>query len=122
MLTFRVGLLKKLAPSSWGLNATILGIATLFLVHSTDEYCVPVRCRSAHTCLIDKPIKDALHIVTGCLRTTPTDNLFIFSGIQSTEFRRQKTVLSLARRAQESVRLLYERLLSPLGGQLWQLT
>ena len=27
----------------------------LTLVHSPAEYCAPVRCRSAHTCLIDLP-------------------------------------------------------------------
>ena len=41
------------------------------------EYSAPVWCRSAHTRLIKKLINDALRIVTGCLRPTPTDNLFI---------------------------------------------
>ena len=88
------------------------------MIHSTAEYCAPVWCRSAHTRLIDKIINDALDIVTRCLSSTPTDNLFILSGIQPTELLRQKTVLSLARHAQEPEHLLYERLLSPLGGQL----
>jgi len=36
------------------------------MVHSTAEYCSPVWCRSAHTCLIDPAINDALRIVTEC--------------------------------------------------------
>ena len=71
--------------SEWGAGAKTLRIATLFLAYSTAEYCAPVWCRSAHTCLIDSVLNDALRIVTGCLRPTPTDHLPILSGIQPTE-------------------------------------
>ena len=47
-------------------------------------------------CLIDSVLNDALSIVTGCLRLTPTDNLPVFSGIQPAELRRQGATLSLA--------------------------
>ena len=47
-------------------------------------------CDSAHTCLIDKPINDAFHIVTKYLCPTLTDNLFILKGIQPTELCCQK--------------------------------
>ena len=56
-------------------------IAALSLVYSTAEYCAPVWCRSAHTLPIDSVLNDALRIVTGCLRPTPTDHLPILSGI-----------------------------------------
>jgi len=58
------------------------------------EYCSPVRCRSKHTHLIDKPIHDALRLVTGCLRPTPIDNLFVLEGITFTELRRKRAILS----------------------------
>ena len=116
-LTTRVGLLRRLAGSGWGAGATTLRTAALALVHSAAEYCAPVWCRSAHTRLIDKPINDALRIVTGCLRPTPIDNLFVLAGILPTELRRKKAVLSLARRAQGPESILHERLLSlPYGG------
>ena len=51
------------------------------LVYSTAEYCAPVWCRSAHTRLIDSVLNDALRIVTGCLRPTPTDYLPVIAGI-----------------------------------------
>ena len=70
-LTSRVGLLKRLAGSSWGADATVLRTSTLALVHSTAEYCAPVWCRSIHTRLIDKPINNALLMVTEFLRPTP---------------------------------------------------
>jgi len=57
-------------------------MTTLAMVHSTAEYCVPVWCRSAHTCLINPTINNALQTVTGCLRPTPADNLPTLTGIQ----------------------------------------
>ena len=116
-LTTRVSLLRRLAGSSWGAGAMTLRTATLALVHSAAEYCAPVWSRSAHTRLIDKPINDALRIVTGCLRPTPTDNLYVLAGIQPSELRRKQAVLSLACRAQEPEHLLHNRLSSlPYGG------
>ena len=97
-LSSRVILLRRLVGSKWGAGAKTLRIATLSLVYSTAEYCAPVRCRSAHTRLIDSVLNDALSIVTGCLRPTPTDHLFILSGIQPAELRRTGATLSLAHR------------------------
>ena len=93
-------------------------IATLALIHSAAEYCAPVWSQSAHTRLINKPMYDALRLVTGCLRPTPTaDVLFVLSGITPTELCRKKTTLSLACRAQEPGHLLHDRLTShPYGG------
>ena len=116
-LSARVGLLRRLAGSSWGAGAATLRTATMALIHSTAEYCAPVWCRSAHTRLIDRPINEALRLVTGCLRPTPTDNLNALSGILPSELRRKRATLSLARRAQEPNHLLHDRLMShPYGG------
>ena len=96
-LTFRhhlVILHKKLSSrvtlrgDSWArAGAKTLHIATLFLVCSTTKYCAPVWCRNAHTRIIDSVLNDALRIVTGCLRPTPTDHLPLLSGIQPAELR-----------------------------------
>jgi len=114
-LTTRVALLRRLAGSRWGAGATTFRTASLALVHSTAEYCAPVWCRSAHTCLIDPTINDALRIVTGCLRPTPTDNLPILAGIQPAELRRRGATLSLGRRAMEPGNLLHSALTHPSG-------
>ena len=95
-LSSRVTLLGRLVCSGWGAGAKTLRIATLSLVYLTAEYCVPVWCCSAHTRLIDSVLNDALHIVTGCLRPTPTDHLPVLSGIQPAELRRLEATLSLA--------------------------
>ena len=97
-LSSRVTLLRQLVGSRWGAGAKTLRIATLSLVYSTAEYCAPVWCRSAHTRLIDSVLNDALRIVTGCLRPTPTDHLPVLSGIQPAELRRMGATLSLAYR------------------------
>ena len=81
--------------SGWGAGAKTLRIATLSLVYSTAEYCTPVWCRSAHTRLIDSVLNDALRIVTGCLRPTPTDHQPVLLGIHPTELRRLGATLSL---------------------------
>ena len=81
--------------SGWGAGAKTLCIATLSLVYSIAEYCVPVWHRSAHTRLIDSVLNGALHIVTGCLRPTPTDHLPVLSGIQPAELRCMGATLPL---------------------------
>ena len=83
-------------PLKWCAGAKTLRIATLSLVHSAAEYCALVWCRSAHTRLIDSVLNDALRIVTGCLRPTPTDHLPVLSNIQPAELRRMGATLSLA--------------------------
>ena len=57
-LSSRVTLLGRLVGSGWGAGAKTLRIATLSLVYSTAEYCAPVWCRNAHTCLIDSVSND----------------------------------------------------------------
>ena len=97
-LSSRVTLLRLLVVSGWGGSAKTLRIATLSLVYSTSEYCAPVWCRSAHTRFINSVLNDALRIVTGCLRLTPTDHLPVLSGIHTAELRRMGATLSLAYR------------------------
>ena len=81
---------------SWGAGAKTLCTATLSLVYSTAEYCVPVWCRSAHTRLIDNVLNHALLIVTGYLHPTATDHLPVLSGIQPAKLCRMGVTLSLA--------------------------
>ena len=97
-LSSRVTLLRRLVGSGWGAGAKTLRIATLSPVYSTSAYCASVWCRSAYTRLIDSVLNDALRIVTGCLRPTPTDHLPVLLGIQPAELRRLGATLSLTHR------------------------
>ena len=91
-----VALLKGLAGSEWGAGAKTLRICAFSLVYSTTEYCAPVWYRSTHTRLINSILNDALRIVTGCMRPTPTEDSPVFAGIQPAELRRLRATLSLA--------------------------
>ena len=93
-----ITLLRQLMGSGWSAGTKTLRIATLSLVYSTAEYCAPVWCCSAHTCLIDSVLNDTLHIVTRCLRPTSTDHLPVLSGIQLAELCQMGATLSLAHR------------------------
>ena len=107
-LSSPVTLLRRLVGLGWGAGTKTLRIATLSLVYSTAEYCRLVWCRSAHTRLIDSVLNDALRIVTGCLRPTPTDHLPILSGVQPIELHRLGAALSLAYRGSlDSDHILY---------------
>ena len=97
-LSLHVTLLRRLVGSGWNTGTKTLCIATLYLVYLTAEYCAPVWCSSAHTCLIDSVLNNALCIVTGCLHPTPMDELPILSGIQPAELCQMETTLSLAHR------------------------
>ena len=79
-------------------GAETLRTPVLSSVYSTAEYCAPAWCRSAHTRNIDSVLNDALCIVAGCLRSTPTDHLPTFSSIQPVELRCLGVTLSLAKR------------------------
>ena len=98
-LCARVSLLRRLVGTGWGASAKTLRTAALSLVYSTAEYCALVWCRSVRIRLIDSVFNDALRIVTGCLRPTPSVYLPILSGIQPAELRRQGATLSLANRS-----------------------
>ena len=64
-ISLRVTLLRLLVVSGWGADTKTPRITTVSLVYSTNEYRAPVWCCSAHTCLIDTVLNDALQIVTG---------------------------------------------------------
>ena len=67
----------------------------------------------SQTRLIDSVLNDALRIVTGCLRPTPTDHLPVLSGIKPAELRRLGATLSLAHgRSLDPDHILY----GPLSG------
>ena len=97
-LCSRVTLLRRLVGSGWGAGVKTLRTAALSLVYSTAEYYASVWCPSAHARLIDSVLNDALRIVIGCLRPTPTEHLSILSGIHSAELRRLGVTLSLVHR------------------------
>ena len=90
---------RRPAGSGWGTGAKTLHAAALSLIYSTAEYCALAWCRSMHTRLIYNVLNDALHIVIGCLRPTPMDNLPVLSGVQPAELCHQEATLFMANRS-----------------------
>ena len=84
----RNNLLKKLANSRWGTNARTIRTTALALCYSTAEYAAPVWERSAYAHLLNPELNQACRAITGCLRPTNVENLYLLAGISPPEIRR----------------------------------
>ena len=84
----RNNLLKKLANSRWGTNARTIRTTALALCYSTAEYAAPVWERSAYAHLLNPELNQACQAITGCLRQTNVENLYLLAGIAPPEIRR----------------------------------
>ena len=82
----RNNILKKLANSRWGTNART--IRTTALCYSTAEYATPVWERSAYAHLLNPELNQACRAITGCLKPTNVENLYLLAGIAAPKIRR----------------------------------
>ena len=84
----RNNLLKKLANSRWGTNARTIRTTALALCYSTAEYAAQVWERSAYAQLLNPELNQACRAITGCLKPTNVENLYLLAGIAPPEIRR----------------------------------
>ena len=84
----RNNLLKKLANSRWETNARTIRTTAIALCYSTAEYAAPVWERSAYAHLLNPELNQACRAITGCLRPTNVENLYLLAGIAPPEIRR----------------------------------
>ena len=84
----RSNLLKKLANSRWGTNARTIRTTSLALCYSTAEYAALVWERPAHAHLLNPELNQACQAITGCLKPTNVENLYLLAGIALPEIRR----------------------------------
>ena len=84
----RNNLLKKLANSRWGTNARTIRTTALVLCYFTVEYAAPVWERSAYAHLLNPELNLACRAITGCLKPTNVENLYLLAGIAPPEIRR----------------------------------
>ncbi|KAI8429039.1 hypothetical protein MSG28_007610 [Choristoneura fumiferana] len=68
----RNNIVQKLTSTTWGASAACLRTTSLALVYSSAEYCAPVWLNSAHVSAVDSQLNHTMHLVTGCMRPTPT--------------------------------------------------
>ena len=84
----RNNLLKKLSSSKWGPNASTIRTTALALSYSVAEYAAPVWARSAHSYKLDSELNSACREITGCLKPTNVEELYLLSGIAPPSIRR----------------------------------
>ena len=104
----RTALIRRLAGTSWGASTPTLRTSTIALVYAPVEYSVLVRCRSAHTRLVDVSLNVALRTITGCVRATQVDQLPVMGEIAPPALRREAATLVLGRRACQHDHLLHD--------------
>jgi hypothetical protein len=110
----RTALIRKLAGSTWGADASTLRISVLALVFAPAEYCAPVWCRSSHTQLVDSELNNAVRVITGCLLNTPVSSLYVMSNIAPPPIRREALALKSAWKAlSDESSLLHEMIATP---------
>ena len=61
------------------------------LCYSTAEYACPVWERSAHAYKVDPALNEACRSITGCLKPTNVENLYLLAGIAPPAIRRHTT-------------------------------
>ena len=84
----RNSILRKLTNTKWGADAKTVRTTALALCYSTAEYASPVWSRSAHATKIDPVLNSACRAVTGCLKPTKVEDLYLLSGIAPPSIRR----------------------------------
>jgi hypothetical protein len=75
-----------------GSNAQTLRTASLALVYSLAEYCVPVWLNSAHVHKLDVKLNNVMRLITGTVKSTELQRLPMLSNIAPLKLR-QKTAL-----------------------------
>ena len=82
-------LLKKLANSNWGTNARAIRTTALALCYSTAEYAAPVWARSSHANKLNPVLNQACRSITGCLKLTNKEDVYLIAGISPPDIRRE---------------------------------
>ena len=84
----RNNLLRKFSSSKWGTNASTIRETALALSYSVAEYAAPVWARSAHAYKLDSELNSTCRAITGCLKPTNVEELYLLSGIAPPSIRR----------------------------------
>ena len=74
-------LLRKMGSSKWGANRNTLRTTTLLLSYSVAEYAPAVWARWAHTYKLDSKLNSACPVITGGLKPTNVEELYLLVGI-----------------------------------------
>ena len=84
----RNNLLRKMPSSKWGTNTSTIRTTALTLSYCVAEYAAPVWARSAHAYKLDSELNSACRAITGSLKPTNVEELYLLSGIAPPSIRR----------------------------------
>ena len=107
----RNNLLNKLSNSRWGTNASTIRTTAIALCYSTAEYAAPAWERLAHAHLLNPELNQAYRAITGFLKPTHVENLYLLAGIAPPEIRR-----SVCARVKRTKQVESEREINSLFG------
>lgn len=97
----RNGVIRKLVSSHWGAHPGVLRSTSLAMCYAPAEYACPVWSRSTHANKLDPTLNDTCRLITGCLKPTNLDLLYMSAGIAPPQIRRQ--ALCMAERSRQSL-------------------
>ena len=89
-------LLQKLANSKWGTSASTIRTTALALCYSVAEYAAPVWVRSHHAHVLDSEPNTACRAITGFLKPTNVEDMYMLVGMYVLEWRRKKQESNVA--------------------------
>jgi len=92
-LKTRIGLINKLAGTTWGAATSILRTSFLALAYLVTEYCTPVWAGSAHTEMVDIQLRKVMRTISGTVMSTNKRWLLYLASIAPPHIRRQNSVL-----------------------------
>ena len=98
--TRRLKILKRLASTQWGADKKTLRQLYLGYVRSTLESNLPLQALSSDTsqATLDKIESQAIHFITGAMRSAPTDACHIDADIIPLSLRREAAVIEMTER------------------------
>ena len=86
-VAIRNNLLWKLADAKWGTSASTIRTTALALCFSVAEYAAHVWARSHHAPVLVSEFNTACRVITGCLKPTNVEDLYLLAGIAPPEIR-----------------------------------
>ena len=84
----RNNLLRKWSNSKWGANASTIRNTALALCYYVAEYTAPVWARSSHAHKLNPKLNSACRSVTGCMKPTNVEDLYLLAGTAPPDIRR----------------------------------
>ena len=98
--TRRLKIVKRLASTQWGADKKTLRQLYIGYVRSVMEYNLPLQAISSDTTMnsLDKIESQAVHFISGGMRSTPTEACHIETNIQPLGLRREAAVLEMVER------------------------